>query len=259
MDLRTFEKNYRIHVYETGPDGKLALPSLFDYLQDIASDHAVRLGYGRDDLLKLNQFWVLSRICAETAEMPEWGKTVTVKTWPRGVDKLFALRDFEVHDTEGRLIAAASSSWLIIDRKTRRIQRPDNTLSNFKPDPDLKNALPRNAQKIELARVETRNVSFFKVRLSDLDINLHTNNTRYLKWVIDTLTPEFIMNNIPVFTEINYLAESRFNEEIVISMYETGDKNRETSYSVTRQPDDAELCRVRIFWRNNHLTKTELI
>ena len=56
MDPRLFEKEYRVHVYETGPDGKLNLYSFFDYLQDIASDHAVRLGYGRDDLMKSNPF-----------------------------------------------------------------------------------------------------------------------------------------------------------------------------------------------------------
>ena len=65
MEFLKFEKEYTVHVYETGPDGKLNLYSLFDYLQDIASDHAVKLGFGRDDLMKQNHFWVLSRIYAE--------------------------------------------------------------------------------------------------------------------------------------------------------------------------------------------------
>ena len=61
MELLQFEKEYRIHVYETGPDGKLNLYSLFNYMQDIASDHAIKLGFGRDDLMRDNRFWVLSR------------------------------------------------------------------------------------------------------------------------------------------------------------------------------------------------------
>jgi hypothetical protein len=47
MESLQFEKEYRVHVYETGPNGKLNLYSLFNYLQDIASDHAVKLGFGR--------------------------------------------------------------------------------------------------------------------------------------------------------------------------------------------------------------------
>ena len=72
MDLRQIEKEYTIHVYETGPDSRSTLYSLFNYMQDIASDHAILLGFGRDDLLKKNHFWVLSRMYAEVTQWPSW-------------------------------------------------------------------------------------------------------------------------------------------------------------------------------------------
>jgi len=77
MELLQFEKEYRVHVYETGPDGKLNLYSLFNYMQDIASDHAVKLGFGRDDLLRDNRFWVLSRVFAVIKEWPVWSTGFT--------------------------------------------------------------------------------------------------------------------------------------------------------------------------------------
>ena len=52
--------------------------------------------------------------------------------------------------------------------------------------------------------------------MSDLDVNLHTNNVKYLKWVSDTYNLDFVMKNVPRSAEINYLAESQFNEEIII-------------------------------------------
>jgi len=58
---------------------------------------------------------------------------------------------------------------------------------------------------------------------------LITNNARYLKWVTNSYDLDFILNNVPLSAEINYLAESRFNESIAI------------------------LCRVRISWKKNHL------
>ena len=64
------QKEYNIHVYETNPDSKLNLATLFNYLQDLASDHAEVLGFGRDDLLKDNHFWALSRMYAEITEWP---------------------------------------------------------------------------------------------------------------------------------------------------------------------------------------------
>jgi medium-chain acyl-[acyl-carrier-protein] hydrolase len=125
MEAFQFEKEFSIHVYETGPDGRLSLPSLFNYMQDIASDHAEKLGFGRDDLMKENRFWVLSRMYAEIVCWPLWKDTIVIKTWPNGTDKLFALRNYEVKYPDGRHIAYGTSSWLILDQATRKVQRPD--------------------------------------------------------------------------------------------------------------------------------------
>jgi acyl-ACP thioesterase len=125
------QKEYKIHVYETGVDSKLNVASLFNYLQDIASDHAEILGFGRDDLMKNNQFWALSRMYAEISVWPQWGESIIVKTYPNGTDKLFALRNYEVSYPDGRHIAFATSSWLILDQSTRRIQRPEAALTHF--------------------------------------------------------------------------------------------------------------------------------
>lgn len=257
METGKFEKEYKIHVYETGPEGRLTLYSLFDYLQDIASDHAVVLGYGRDDLLERNQFWVLSRMYAEINDLPVWGERVIVRTWPRGTEKLFALRDYLVMMPDGRKVAMATSSWLIIDRTTRKIQRTDHGLSSFINNPEPDHVLPRNAAKLYPPATEEHFTSHFRVKVSDLDINLHTNNVRYLKWIIDSHNPAFVMNNVPAFVEINYLAESRYNDEINIKMSENKDRDTISDYSIVRAPDESELCRARIIWKNNLSTNKQ--
>lgn len=244
-----FEKNYKVHVYETGPDGRLNLYSLFDYLQDIASEHAVQLGYGRDDLIKNNCFWVLSRIYAVINELPCWNDSISITTWPKGTDKLFALRDFEIFDREKKLIGSATSSWLIVDIESRRIQRPDNKLATFNRTSNMSDALPRNASKIEPASPDGITTPPFRVRLSDLDINLHTNNSRYLRWATDTYDLGFILNNVPFSAEINYLAESRFNDEIIIRTSDEVSDESVFRHSAVRLSDNAELCRINIRWK----------
>ena len=253
MDLLKYEKEYNIHVYETGPEGCLTIYSLFDYLQDIASDHAVKLGYGRDDLLKQNNFWVLSRIYTEISSLPEWNGTIIIRTWPRGTDKLFALRDYEVRYNDGRQIALATSSWLIVDRNSKRIQRPDNTLSMYNSDLPREKALPRNAAKLEPAPADSLNTAAFSVRISDLDVNLHTNNVRYVKWIYDSYSLDFILNHIPLSVEINYLAESHFGDTISILNSEEKDKEKIFNHSIVRTSDNTELCRLKIKWTKNHI------
>lgn len=248
-----FEKEYRIHVYETGPDGKLNLFSLFNYMQDIASDHAVKLGFGRDDLMRFNHFWVLSRMYAEIKDLPLWGDTIILQTWPNGTDKLFALRNYEVKYSDGRHIAAGTSSWLILDRTTKKVQRPDSTLTQYHFDLQHDNSPLRYASKLEPASEEGALSSIFRIKVSDIDVNLHTNNVRYLKWAMDSYSLDFVMKNDPQSTEINYLAESIYNEEIFIRTYVEKENANFYNHSIFRSNDNKELCRIRIGWKESKL------
>jgi medium-chain acyl-[acyl-carrier-protein] hydrolase len=252
MELMIYEKEYRIHVYETGPDGNLNLYSLFNYLQDIASDHAIRLGFGRDDLMKQNRFWVLSRIYAEIEQMPKWEDSILLKTWPNGTDRLFALRNFEAAFPDGRHIASATSSWLILDRKTRKVQRPDSILSEFYSDLNPKQSPIRYASKLEYSGEDGSLLQPYKIKVSDMDINLHTNNVKYLTWVSDCYDLDFVMQNVPMSAEINYLAESQFNEDVVIKTSAGKTDGLEFNHSVWRNEDNKELCRIKIGWREKN-------
>jgi medium-chain acyl-[acyl-carrier-protein] hydrolase len=253
MDPLFFEKEYRVHVYETGPDGKLSLYSLFNYLQDIASDHAVLLGFGRDDLLRDNRFWVLSRMYSEISLWPVWEDKIIVRTWPNGTDKLFALRNYEVSFPDGRHIASGTSSWLILDQTTRRVQRPDSILSHYNPDLHPGISPLRYATKLEQSAENGNETLPFKVKVSDIDVNLHTNNVQYLKWACDTYGIDFVIKNIPKSAEINYLAESVFDEDITIK---TSCEKGNTSFfnhSIYRMEDRKELCRIKIEWTERNV------
>jgi acyl-ACP thioesterase len=248
MDLRQLEKGYNVHVYDTGPDGRTSLFALFNYMQDIASDHAVLLGFGRDDLMKRNQFWVLSRMYAEIREWPSWGDNIIIKTWPNGTDMLFAMRNYEIKFPDGKIIASAVSSWLIVDMTTRKIQRPDGLLTQYNQK-DLIPTSARHPEKLHESAENGKSSAPFRVKISDLDVNLHTNNANYLKWICDTYDLNFTMNHFPCSAEINYLAESMFDDEIVIRSA-NGDLDRSiVNHSVMRISDSKELCRIRLLWR----------
>lgn len=248
MAFQQLEKEYLVHVYETGPDGNVNIQSLFNYMQDIAAEHAVILGYGRDDLMKKNNFWVLSRMYAKINTWPTFNEKIIIKTWPSGVDKLFATRKFEMKRPDGSPVGSGSSSWLIIDWISKRIQRPEEFLKNYSNDNNLLTGNARNPVKLEGAS-ETGYLSpFFRVSINDLDINLHTNNVNYLKWVTDTYDLNFVMNNRPCSAEINYLAEAVYNDEIFIRRSEDEKESRFMNHSIIRKGDNRELCRVRLEW-----------
>ena len=88
----------------------------------------------------------------------------------------------------------------------------------------------------------------FKVKISDLDVNLHTNNVNYLKWTIDSYDFEFMINHAPTSVEINYLAESKAGDRIYIRTSEDTDSKLIYYHSVIRENDNKELCRIMLGW-----------
>ncbi|MGQ9620732.1 MAG: acyl-[acyl-carrier-protein] thioesterase [Bacteroidales bacterium] len=248
MEKIIYRKEYTVHVYETGVDEKLNPFSLFNYFQDIAAEHAVMLGFGREDLLKMNRFWILSRIAVEVSEWPLWKEKLVVITWPRGTEKMFAVRDFRIESADGRKIAAATSSWLIADINTKRIQRPGEHLLKYRSDLHDEAATGRFAGKIGPLKEFSETSASFRVRMSDLDINQHTNNAAYIKWIIDDYNLEFRNSHRLLSLEVNFLAESRAGDEIAIRTY--SEDTRQYYHSVTRLTDNTELCRVSVSWKN---------
>jgi len=250
MALLKLEKEYPVHVYDTGPDGRASLHSLFNFMQDIASEHAVILGFGRDDLMKNNHFWVLSRMYAVITELPVCEDKVIVTTWPNGTDKLFAMRNYEISHPGGKPVLSALSSWLIVNMTTKKIQRPGDTLAHFHSEMDRDNSPVRAAGKLSGSSANGQLSDRFKVKISDLDVNQHTNNVNYLRWVSDTYDLNFVLNHIPCSVEINYLAESVFNDEIYILTSHVDDNGIVFNHFVFRTDDNRELCRIEIRWKH---------
>ena len=162
---------------------------------------------------------------------------------------MFALRNYEVSFPDGRHIASATSSWLILDRTTRRVQRPDSILAGYNPNLHLKGTPIRYATKLEPADEGSTVSPAQRIKVSDLDVNLHTNNVRYLTWVSDSYNLDFVMKNVPMSAEINYLAESQIDEEIIIRTSTDKLNSNVYNHSIFRSDDNKELCRIRIEWK----------
>jgi hypothetical protein len=55
------------------------------------------------------------------------------------------------------------------------------------------------------------------VRLSDLDVNGHVNNARYLEWIFDCYDDEFVKSHVPGFLQVNYVGETTLGDTVALS------------------------------------------
>ena len=204
-------KDYDVNTIVLNSQKRLGLTGLLNLLQDIAWLHAEHLGWGYEDLIKRNTIWVLVRQKLVMSDWPVWGDVVTIKTWPRGVAGVLAIRDFEI-SVGGRLLGQATTTWLTLNWETRRPQKFDRDAFKLEGQ---KAGLGFEAGKI-LPRSGLKPVASYEVRNSDLDVNGHVNNTRYAQWITDTMTDGDLAAHAIAEYEVNFLAETRVGDTVEI-------------------------------------------
>lgn len=212
-----FHKDFEVRSYQVHPSGKLSLTALADLFQEIAWLHADSADFGRN-LSAQQQSWILSRIDIKCVSLPSWGDPIHVYTTGRGVDKLFAFREFLVTNPQGKVLATAISSWVLMNMESRKLLRPEQVLPATLFDPlDQPDYQPERIRiKGELIYTEK-----LKVRYSDLDLNDHVNNTSYIRWVENILCENNCMHDN---TLINYVAECTLGDELEISLWKNNEE-----------------------------------
>lgn len=238
---------YRINWYDSGADGKVALTALCRFMQESAWRHAKHMNLGFSNLSENDIFWVLSRMLMKVHSYPLWDREIAVETWPTGVDRFFAMRDFFVYDTEEKPVCSASSAWLVLDVDTHRPRRIE-PLFDKRFLLSRKHALDRTPHKIPEGSYGDPDSSR-TVLYSDIDIHNHVNNVKYIEWIIDSLSLEFIESNVPVEFEINFLAESSKSDNV--SLYNERIEGRFPAFihTVVKNNGDIVLCRAYSVWK----------
>ena len=149
------------------------------YCNCCKSNNAESLGFGYSFLKDKNLAWFLLKYHIEFINYPQEIYDITIKTEPRGWNKLFAYRDFIIeHDS--KIIGKAATTWGLIDLNTKSMASVGEVLSQnpyFKPfekrDDDLKYNKIQTIQQIDSKKT-------FEIRFDDLDVNQHVNNSNYL-------------------------------------------------------------------------------
>lgn len=239
-----YSKDFSIYSYTANRFGNASLSSIFNFLIEIAWEHAQKLDWGFNELKSNNLFWVLSRVYIKTNKYPHWQDKITIETWPTGTDGIYAFREFAVKNEKGEIIINASSSWLILDLDTKRIIRPDKLSPTFR---DLaQNKICRYPQKIRPNK-NKENLYFSPVLFTDLDINQHFNSVKFVERALNHFGIDFLNIHEVAEIEVNYMKEGMPEDAIAVSVTKTTEN--ENLVSLVRESDSVDLCSMKINWR----------
>ena len=233
-----WQESLTVRIADVDKTRQLMVSAVFDMFQNAAVKHAEVLGVGKIDMEKNGIAWILSRMSVYVERRPCLDSQLTVKTWPRGSHKIFAVRDYEIKDKDDVSIVRGRSGWLIVDTEKKRPMRSGALVSKLPLNEGL-DALDYDIEAIEstagLVKTGERRAAY-----TDIDYLGHVNNTRYIQWVQDALEPELLYDAAKYRLDINYIAEVLPSE--VIELW-TGKASKPDTIAVEgRRADDGQVA-----------------
>ncbi|KAI5573795.1 hypothetical protein POPTR_010G117400v4 [Populus trichocarpa] len=191
-----------IRSYEVGADKTATLESILNLLQETALNHVwmsglLSNGFGATHgMMKNNLIWVVSRMQVLVDQYPIWGEIVEIDTWVGASGKNGMRRDWLIRSqATGHVFARATSTWVMMNEKTRRLSKmPEEVRTEISPWFIEKQAIHEDVpEKISKLDSNAKYVnSNLKPKRSDLDMNQHVNNVKYVRWMLETIPDQFL-------------------------------------------------------------------
>ncbi|WP_242396013.1 acyl-[acyl-carrier-protein] thioesterase [Anaeromyxobacter oryzisoli] len=243
--MATFHETFAVHTYEVDAFNALAVPALSGFLVEAAGLNAAELGVGLDTLMSKGLTWVLVRQRIEQTAPIGLGDVLDVETWPAGIDRLAALRDFVVR-RDGAEVARATSQWFVLDLETRRPVRPEAVLDPRFPrertGAPVVQLPPGKLPELSTWEFERR----FHTRYADIDVNLHVNNGSYVAWALEAIPRDVWRSSRLAALDVQYLAECHYGSAI-LSRHARAAPDA-FHHAIVREEDQKELARVTTAW-----------
>lgn len=234
-----------VHSFDSDAFGYLTPMALAGYLQEAAGQSADSHGFGMADLNRQGLTWVLVREQFELDRPIRFGDSVEVETWPSGIDRWAALRDFRLYvgDTQ---VGRALTSWFALDIATRHPVRPKTVLpEEYHPQSDHVLSLWADSlSQLEAVALERH----FQVRFADIDANLHVTNASYVAWVVEAVENEVWSDQWLAGLDIQFLAECSLGARVRTRSSSIGQGVR--LHAVVREEDSKDLARARSVWNS---------
>lgn len=211
----TYQEQFKIRASEIDFKQKATLPAICNLLQEVAGNHARKLEFDITDLQKNELTWVLHRLNVEMDRLPDWRETITIKTWPSSGDGLRAYRDFIILGENGDVIGKCLSYWLMMNTKSRRPTRIPEEILQMAPQ-NTEHVLA--VDKIDMPEIgDVDNSQQYNVRTTDLDLNRHVNNVRYIEWALSSLPDDVSVQKM----DITFLAEAVSGDTVIAQTQKT--------------------------------------
>ncbi|XP_051114065.1 palmitoyl-acyl carrier protein thioesterase, chloroplastic [Andrographis paniculata] len=263
QDGLVFSQNFSIRSYEIGADRTASVETLMNHLQETALNHVKHAGLLADgfgstpEMCKRNLIWVVTKMQVFVDRYPTWGDVVQVDTWvaasgKNGMRREWLLRDANTGDT----LTRASSLWVMMNKETRKLSKiPDEVRQeiggHFVDSPPIVEDDSRKLPKLDDSTADHIR-SGLTPRWSDLDVNQHVNNVKYVGWILESAPAHIVETHELAGMTLEYRREC-MRDSVLQSLTSVGDMATPAGFvecqHLLRLESGGEIVKGRTQWR----------
>ncbi len=207
-----YSETYEIRWHDTDATLKIRPTQLLALMQETSNRHIATSGMSLDELRKTKKLgFILSKTRVEIERRPSAFETITVETWTNPSRSFSFNRSFLVRVGE-EVVAKADTLWALVGVEDRKFHKMEETGYVFEDEPPVELSLPsrfRIPSELPLERLGERRIAY-----SDIDYNMHMNNTRYADMLYDFL-PLDEVEALQGFS-LSYLNEAAYGHTITV-------------------------------------------
>ena len=228
-----YSESYEIRWHDTDADRHARPSALLMYMQETSNRHVASTGLTLDELRDEKHLaFILSRIRIAIYRRPTAFEKIEVETWTSPSRGFSSERSFRMRCGE-EILAEACSTWALLGTEDRKLHRMEETGYVFEDEEAVDTGLPpriRIPADLPLEKLGERPIVY-----SDLDYNMHMNNTHYPDMLCDYLPLEDVARIRGM--SLSYLHEAAYGDRISVR----GAK-REESYLFRTFNEDGVVC-----------------
>ena len=205
--------NFTVSDLQCDRFGRLKSSAILWFVQEMAGRHCLHLALDWDTLASKGMFWAIIRHRVQITRLPVKNETIRIETWPMPTTRVAYPRNVVAFDAAGKELFRTTSLWVLMDIESRTMILPGK--SGVQVDGVLRGGelpVPGSLSPMTLSGAQERTVSF-----TDLDINGHMNNCRYLDWAADLLGSDFHRSHAIRDITLGYLSEAREGDRLQLS------------------------------------------
>lgn len=186
----SYSKHVQITESECDMNRKISMSGIMRHAQQMGSDHLRENGLTYEMMYRDGMVFVMSKVLITVTRRPKFGETVKLITIPKQPKGAQFIRDTVFESESGEKLIEVSISWLLIDPTTHKILRPA-TFEVYGIEMSPNDGEYITSYKIK--KPEQNGILHMRqVKYSDLDYNMHVNNTKYMDMICDAIPFETI-------------------------------------------------------------------